>query len=350
MKLLWRWIKRLGLVAMLLMLSLSAPILYVETMCRGDATPQPYAARLDPAHHRPEARTLMTFPEWYIVHAYDDYAEVLRTGDPHDYAYLPAIGGFWTSLCALNAEAAAYGDVDGGTKQMVYVIGVSFTAELALKATYEETLGRLFAMLRGPEHSPLDKVSARQAADYASFLQQVPWYKWRFRADATELAQKATPALRDRERRLALGLEYRAKAAYADIIADAVAQVGADALTLRMIVAGAGAETLERFEGVTIISERPEGIEIETPRYRALTHLLKRMATEGIEIVEVAGNDDILFTALSTRASEPGTLLSRTRQGYGDTRHLISLKVPDLAERLRQLESQGLTLEHIHDY
>jgi hypothetical protein len=24
---------------------------------------------------RPEGRTLMTYPEWHIVHAYEDYAE-----------------------------------------------------------------------------------------------------------------------------------------------------------------------------------------------------------------------------------------------------------------------------------
>lgn len=145
MKTLWRWIKRLGLLAVLLALSLSAPVIYVETMCRGNATPEPYRALIAPAHQRPETRTLMTYPEWYIVHAYEDYAEVLRTGDPHDYAYLRGIGGFWSSLCALNEESSAYGEVDGATKQMVYVIGVSFTAELALKAAYEETLGRVFA-------------------------------------------------------------------------------------------------------------------------------------------------------------------------------------------------------------
>lgn len=340
----------MALLLAVLAISLGAPVAYVETMCRGDGSPQPHEALISPDHHRPESRTLMTYPEWHIVHAYEDYAKVLSSGDPHDYGFLRGIGGYWSSLCALSRSASDHGEIDGGTKQMVYVIGVSFTAELALKAVYEETLGRLFASLRGPQRAPLDDLSAEQAAAYAVFLQQVPWYKWRFREDAEDLRSHASAVLRDTERRFALGLEYRAKAAYADVIAQAVAQVGTDELTLRLIATGANASQLADYDGVRVLQERPEGIEIETPRYRALTHLLQQMAADGVDVVEIAGNDDILFTAVSNLPGEPDALFSSSRQGFGDHRHLIRVKVPELAERLRQMEGTGLRLEHIHDY
>ncbi|AAV97232.1 hypothetical protein SPOA0095 (plasmid) [Ruegeria pomeroyi DSS-3] len=348
--LLWRWTKRLALLLAVLAIGLGAPVVYVETMCRGNGLTQPYDALISPAHHRPESRTLLTYPEWHIVHAYEDYAKVLSSGDPHDYGFLRAIGGFWNSLCTLSRIAPEHGGVDGGTKQMNYVIGVSFTAELALKAAYEETLGRLFAALRGPHRAPLDDLSADQAAAYAKFLQQVPWYKWQFREDVKDLRDRPSTVLRDSERRLALGLEYRAKAAYADVIAQAVAQVGQDELVLRMIVTGVEAGQLARYQGVRVLQERPEGIEIETPRYRALTHLIQQLAAEKVNLVEIAGNDDILFTAISNRPAEPGALFSSERQGFGDYRHLILVKVPELAERLRLLNESGLRLEHIHDY
>ncbi|MCA3443781.1 MAG: hypothetical protein INF52_10490 [Rhodobacter sp.] len=350
MSLLWRWTKRLALLLIVLVISLGAPVVYVETLCRGTGTARPYDALISPAHHRPESRTLLTYPEWHIVHAYESYAKVISHGDPHDFAFLGDIGGFWTSLCALSRIAPEHGGIDGGTKQMVYVIGVSFTAELILKAAYEETLGRLFATLRGPQRAPLDDLSAEQAAAYAAFLQQVPWYKWPFRDDAEALRKLAGGTVRDTERRLALGLEYRAKASYADIIAQAVAQTGTDALTLRMLVTGADPRQLAGYEGVRVLQVRPEGIEIETPRYRALTHLLQQMAADQVTLVEVAGNDDILFTALSNRPAEPDALFSFARQGFGDYRHLFLVRVPDLAQRLRQMDSSGLTLEHIHDY
>ena len=107
MRRLWRWIKR-GLLALLLVvLALLTPVAWTEVNCRGTKLDSRYAAILPPADHRPESRTLMTYPEWHIVHAYEDYAAVIATGAPQDYAFLPAIGQYWTSLCTLTEAAAA---------------------------------------------------------------------------------------------------------------------------------------------------------------------------------------------------------------------------------------------------
>lgn len=346
MRFLWRWIKRLVLLVVLLAIGLAAPVVYVETMCRGDGPVVAQASILPPEHRRPESRTLMTWPEWHIVHAYDDYAEVIRTGDPHDYAFIPAVTGFWTSLCSLSQAAPAHGGFDGATKQMVYVIGVSFTAELALKAAYEETVGRLATLIRGPERAYLDDLSARQAAAYAAFLHQVPWYKWDFTRDTVELRTKGGDGLRDTERRLALGIEYGTKAAYARAIAAAVAQVGPDELTMRVIVRGLTPGQLFLIEGVTVMAERPEGIEIETPRYAAFTELARRLVLAGADFVEIAGNDDILYTATDAQPARPGALASLARQGNPGWRHLMLVKVADLGPLLRG----GAEIEHIHDY
>ena len=350
MSLMWRWVKRAIAAFVLLSIGLLSPVAYSEVMCRPSDEPVATQAMLDAAHHRPETRTLMTYPEWHIVHAYEDYGRVIQTGDPHDYGFTTAIGGFWRSLCALSKASGELGAIDGGTKQMVYVIGVSFTAELLAKAAYEETLGRLFAALRGPTRAPLDDVSAEQAQSYALFLRQVPWYKWDFHTDVETLETSDTGTLRDRERRIALGLEYRAKAAYAEIIAGAVAGVGADARTLRMLVIGASPGTLASLKGVTIVGETQNGIEIETPRYRELTQLMQEMAKSGINFVEIAGNDDIMFTILSDTAEHPKAIYSAARQGFDTYRHLILTQVSDLASELRTLEDGGGRLEHIHDY
>ncbi|WP_170418522.1 hypothetical protein [Ruegeria atlantica] len=350
MRFLWRWARRLVLLLVVIGIGLAAPVLYVETMCRGDGTPEPYEALIDADYHRPESRTLMTYPEWHIVHAYEDYAKTLKQGDPHDYGFLSGIAGFWTSLCALSETASAHGGIDGGTKQMVYVIGTSFTAELALKAAYEETIGRVFVALRGPQRAQLDDLSAQQATKYAAFLQQVPWYKWPFSEDAQSLRDHPGDTLRDNERRAALGLEYAVKDAYAGVIEQAVAQVGADELTLRMIVTATTAPDLVAYTDVRTIGSNNGQFEIETPRYRALTKLLKRMALDGVDVLEMAGNDEILFTAISDRPSVDGAIFSAQRQGFGDYRHLIVVKVPHLMQRLREMEGTDLRLEHIHDY
>lgn len=345
-----RFFKWLGLGLLALITGLLAPIGYIELACRPSGSTQGYTAILPPEHHRAEGRTLLTYPEWHIVHAYDDYARVISTDDPHDYKYLPSIAGFWTSLCSLSQASGPHGGFPTEFKQTAYTIGVSFTAELLAKAAYEETIGRIATWIRGPEHAPLDVLSAQQATQYSQFLRQIPWYRWDFTTDAAALSDTATEALRDRERRFALGIEYRVKAQYAKVIAGAVANMQPDALRLRMIVTGLSPQHLGALKDVQVIAERPEGIEIDTPRYRALTDLLLQMAQAGGTFVEIAGNDDILFTATSTTHTLDGALYSFTRQGYGDTRHLILLEVSALAETLRGLDDQDLRLEHIHDY
>lgn len=345
-----RLLKRLGQLFLLLIAGLLAPVGYIELACRPNVQSDDYAAILLPQHHRAEGRTLLTYPEWHIVHAYDDYARVIREGDPHDYGYLSSIGGFWTSLCSLSTASGDHGGFPSAFKQTIYTIGVSFTAELLAKGLYEETIGRIATWRRGDTRASLDDLSAQQAKEYSQFLRQTPWYKWDFTTDAAALAANETDTFRDRERRFALWLEYGTKARYANVIAAAVANMEPDALRLRMIVTGLSAEDLGAYEEVEVIVQHDQGIEIDTPRYRALTDLLAQMAQAGGDFVEIAGNDDILFSMTSDNAQLDGALYSFARQGYDDTRHLVLLGVSDLAETLRGIDGQTLRLEHIHDY
>ena len=345
-----RWLKRSITILIVVVFCLLSPVAYSEMICRPQIEPIAYQAVLKPKHHRPETRTLLTYPEWYIVHAYEDYARVLEIGDPHEYHFLQAILGFWRSVCTLSRASGKLGSIDSETKQMVYVIGISFTAELLAKAAYEETVGRLFTALRGSNRAALDHLSAEQAKNYAEFLNQVPWYKWDFSFASQTLSNNDAEQLRDRERQIALSIEYTIKAAYAKIIAAAVSEVGTDALTLRMIVDDVTTDTLETLKGVEIIGETEKGTEIETLRYRALTHLIQDMAMLGVEFVEIAGNDEIMFTVISERAEFFGAVHSDTRQGFKDYRHLILTKITDLASEIRVLESGMGWLEHVHDY
>lgn len=348
MRLLVRLLTRLVLLAVILVLGLLAPVAYVETMCRPAGAVALHDPLVGPDWQRDEGRTLLTYPEWHIVHAYADYAEVIRTGDPQDYGYLSSVAGFWSSTCALSQASGPHGGFPWATKQMVYTIGVSFTAELLAKAAYEETIGRLFVALRGADRAALDDLSARQAADYAVFLQQTPWYRWDFTRDAADLDAAATGALRDRERRLALGLEYRAKAAYARVIEAAVAAVGADQLRLRAVVAGMDAGALAALPEVQVIATLPEGVAIEAPRYRAFTRLAGQIAASGGDFVEIAGNDDILFTMVTDQPGAEGAIHSFARQGNPGFRHLVLVPVAGLAAALRALPPGAL--EHVHDY
>ena len=349
MQFLGRWLKRVAVAVVLLVLLLLAPIGYIEIACTGDTVADEYRPVISsPEWRRAESRTLLTYPEWHIVHAYDDYARVIRDGDPHDFSYVRAIAGFWTSLCPLTTRAAAMGGVTVDSKATIYTIGVSFTAEMLAKGLYEESLGRVATWIRGSSRAPLDELSAQQAQRYAEFLQQTPWYKWDFGSDAEALTIGAGPSVRDWERRMALGLEYRGKAAYAGVIARAVEGVGADELRLRSLITEIEEGDLNSIEGVTVVEAIPEGIVIETDRYRAFTRVAERLADAGADFVEIAGNDEILFTVISNGSPITDEIYAFSRQGYGDYRHLVLVPVSGLADRLRNLD--GLVLEHVHDY
>lgn len=328
--------------------ALAAPVIWIEARCLPGVPPGAGTVTED---SRPLSRTLTTYPEWHIVHAYDDFAAVTANAPPHAYDFTRAVAGYWSSLCTLARATADMGGIDGPTRQMLYVIGVSFTTELAARAAYEETLGRLFATIQGSELSAADRLLARQAADYATFLQQVPWYRWDFDAARAELAALPAATLRDRERQVALGLEYRAKAAYARVIAAAVAATGQDVLRLTMEVSGLPPETLAALPDVRVIGPgtAPGTLRINTPRYRALTQLLQAMAVQGATFATIAGNDRIMFTALSP-GQPRGALIAMQRQGRADWRGLYLVPVADLAARLRDLPAEGLTLEQIYDY
>ena len=349
-----RLIKWLVLALVLLVVIIAAPILYVETSCRGEGIDQAEAQYItDPDWQRPEARTYMVYPEWHIVYAYEGYAAAVADGAPHRFPYISAVKGFWTSLCGLTEKADELGEAGFNSKATIYTIGASFTLEMAFKAAYEETIGRVASWF-GP--SPQDVVEAEMAADYATFLQQVPWYKYDFPAWSEKLKTAPTEGLRAWERRIALGLEWGAKTQYAKLIAGAAAGLGADELEMQVILKDATTtQVAGTNDAIKDVNPRDGIITATMPRYRVFTQIAKDLAAEGANFLEIAGNDDILVSYLGDAApTGPGTVISETsRVGFSRPnaqRFLIATKVTDLAELIRALDGQPGALEHIYDY
>ncbi len=181
---------------------------------------------------------------------------------------------------------------------MIHTIGVSFTAEMLAKAAYEETMGRATAWLRGPRKTPQDAVIAGVAADYAAFLRQTPWYQYPFNRKAHELwaapveqfvrgwetASRHRPGVRS-EGRLCEGHCGRGGRHGA----------GAAGHPQRRVRTRSRRPSA-RMPDVTVIGERGDGVEIETPRYDLFTRILADIARQGGTIREIAGNDEIMVS------------------------------------------------------
>lgn len=343
----WSAVALFLLIAVLLL-----PVAYVEMFCtdehdRGEETRMPTVA---PQWRRAEANSFLTYPEWHIVYAYEGLANRLVDGDAHAFDYAASIAGFWRSACALSREASRVGEPDFATRSTMHTIGVSFTFEMAVKALYEETLGRVFAALRSGESTPQDEFEAREAETYARFLQQVPWYRYDFERAVSDLWSLPVTGFRSWERRLALAGEWNAKAAYARLIAKAAEGAGPAALTIRSVVSGLEPAVLGALDEVRVIKVLPDGSSIiETPRYRQFTRILRSVAAAGGRVEEIAGNDDILVTMIDPPTDPPGRIIARVpRDGFEQARVLVAMKVPELTSLLAGENRQAV--EHVYDY
>ena len=102
-------------------------------------------------------------------------------------------------------------------KTMIYVIGVSYSAEYAI--------GRVFEWIRGEALTPQDDYARKVLQDYAAFLYTIPWYKYPFqeKLDGLMTISAPTPSpLRTWERDFSLGTEYFIKIGYAELIQKAL--------------------------------------------------------------------------------------------------------------------------------
>ncbi len=357
-----RALKAFGLGLLLLVvacLGLLGPVIYVELFCHAPVQAVAYKPLIKEADRRRQrANTYLTYPEWHIVYAYDGLAETLKTGDEHQFGYWQAVRDFWRANCALTRIADTSGGADLDTRMTIATIGVSFTAEMGLKAAYEHTIGRFSAWWRGPNKTPQDIIARDMAIDYAAFLRQDPWYQYAFEKPLHALrVSEVSDPLRGYERKLALGGEWVAKSVYAKAIANAVQASGTEAkLTIFTLVAGLSAEMLSAIKDVTVIGPGDGGILIETPRYDRFTHILADIAKAGGTIREIAGNDEIMLTMTMPKGQNDFSVLKGDviiqleRSGFAGDRALVSVKVIDLADVMRRWPVADPGIEHVFDY
>lgn len=339
-----------------------APIIYIESACRSPLPGFDHGAHrpiLPADERRPEARTWLTYPEWHIVYSAESLGRHLAAGRPPSaYAYGSDIAGFWSAYCSLNRATRGSADA-GDAKVMIYTIGISYTVELAIKAVYERTIGWLAERLSG-WRSADDRHAARVQQDYGAFMHETPWYRFPFGSAFSGVWRTNEPELHFRhwERRFALSAEYGVKAGYAKLIDKASgATLGRDELTLRFI-ARAQPDMIRgidrRLKPVRVMSGGT--IVVEAPRYAQFTDLLGKLATSPVELVEIAGNDNIFVTLLLPDRAAPkfgdGVVLLSMPRGERPGWHRVGLstKVPSLLSLIRRVRAAGGIVEHVYDY
>ena len=313
-------------------------------------------------YKRDEERTYLTFPEWFIVYVSQDYGEFLEGNRPSGFPYFAAVWDFWSSYCGVTRTTTARYPMNWGAHVVIYVIGISHSVEYFIKGVYENTIGRIFELLAFGARTQEEFYAQKVAADYGRFLNTTPWFEYPFAEKLGGLWRETTftgdGVVRKWERKIVLSIEYALKAAYGWVIKtatgaayapppDSIAAVIGPA-TEAFLTVDTRIEILERFGGGIYL--------VRLPRYDAFTEITRRWASRNVPFVEIAGNDEILITALmreGTRFSAPGatrlfsmtvaTRPGRLRQGF-------TVRVAELTNFLRAVSRADGEFEHAYDY
>jgi hypothetical protein len=357
-----------GALAAIACIGVAATVAGVEKSCVADG-PTPVVgsdfAITDEGYARPQGDSFLTFPEWYIVHAYNDLAGVTARSSESGFRYLASIRGFWSSLCGATRQASASGPASADQKATNYIIGFSFTAEMGLQGAYERTLGALTEWTTGGRKTAEDEFNLALLKEYAAFLYQTPWYRFPFGSKLQQFWRETpfVPSIRAVERRGSLSLQYAARCAYAALMRFVAGYDPAD-LTIRSVVGGMTPSELEAVDGVKVIREVSDangvrGVLVETARYAAFDAFVRELGRRpSASLLEVAGNHRILVTIIAP--AENGTPLEmadRTaifqlpiQSTPGSRRIGIDTPIRSLVQDVKRFEAAGYRFEHAYDY
>jgi hypothetical protein len=367
MSLLRKTVYAAGTLIGLACIGIAATVVGVERSCVSHLpTPEVHSdfAIHDDGYARAQGDSFLTFPEWYIVHAYSDLAGVTARGTESDFDYLASIRGFWSSLCGATRQASLSGLASSDQKLTNYIIGFSFTAEMGLQGAYERSFGALTAWLADGRKTAEDEFNLALLNEYAAFLYQTPWYRFPF-GEKLRAFWRETPfvaSTRAVERRGALSLQYAARAAYAAGMRFLAGYDPAD-LTIRSVVGGVPVSDLAKIKGVKVIravqsAGGANGVLVETARYAEFDAFVKELGRRsGATLLEIAGNHRILVTivlpkedaALAAFDGEPIFGLS-IQSSPGSRRLGIDTPVRSLVADVKRFEEAGYRFEHAYDY
>ena len=365
-----RFLRRiLVAVAILIALAVLVPMAYIEGSCgptpnaisAPSAPPNTLPAIDEPGYRRKQANTFFTFPEWYIVYSFEDFGRFLDSSSESHFGYLSHIMGFWQSFCTINRAVPQSTESRFDVKTMIYIIGVSYSVEYAIKGLYENTIGRVTEWIRGSARTPQDEYARKVLQDYSAFLYTIPWYKYPFREKLDGLMAISAPTpspVRSFERDFALGAEYFVKIGYAALIQKALdASSDDEPRDIMLVVATLPPEVLAKEPRIKPVRAlTPQWQLVQTPRYKDFTEIVQSLLDQGFGIAEIAGNHEILITVIAPKSAaldvkdtaELFSLDLDARPGF--RRAGLRARIDRLVDISRALKARGANIEHFYDY
>jgi hypothetical protein len=311
---------------------------------------------------RAEDSTYLGYPEWFIVWSYTEKADFQQNHLPSGFPYFKSIQQYWSGYCCVHGLTHGKYPFDFGEHEMLVVIGSSFSVEYLIRAAYENTLGRFTEWLSSGEEVEEDAYSNRVAREYADFVHIRPFYEFsfwkRFKGLWSENSLRGRHLPRKIERRMFLSIDYSIESFYCWLIEKAThASYGIESADTYAWIENAPETIFTQNPRIRKVKDAGPGSYIVIiPRYQEFTTVAEWLAARDIHFVEIAGNDEILVSAIAPRRwtydlTAGAQVFSTTLATNPESARIaISTPVGDLHKVLNDLRNRGMKAEHVYDY
>ncbi len=320
-----------------------------------------YLESLD-RYKKGEEQTLLTLPEWYLVFNPNEYADFLERGNnPSDFPFISTIDEYWSLYDRVNVLTDGLYPQNSEYQTVLWVIGVSTSAELIAKSVYENTIGR-FTRWTASADTPEDLLIQEAHRAYSDLIYTEAWYKFPFWSYAARIWSD-TPFfganfIRKLERKLMFTVEFGFKSLYAKAIGFGAktAYEASDGLVTMHVIAGV-ANLPEIDPRINVLRDFGDGdLVITLPRWGGFTEIMPKLAAAGVQFIEISGNDEILMTTVENQSVtlEPDQARflfnSMVISPENKKRSVYVVRVENLSEALNSLGPKNIELEHVFDF
>lgn len=303
-------------------------------------------------------QTYLTFPEWFLVFSPEEQANFFKSNTATNYPYQSQVHQFWDSYGILKSRIGNNYPYNDEYNTMINVIGVSTEIEYDMKSWYETVIGRATQTSTLTDE---DIFTQKYTADYASSLNTAAWYDFDYKTQLKKLWSETSffgaNMHRKLERKYVLTSEFLVKIAYAELIKFGSNSMYGEVPTTTVIVTDRITEKIKRDETVEVLSSQNGAHVLRIPRYTAFTETAGRIANEGVNISEVAGNKSAILISLivdnETKFDKEKTRVLFTQTISTDphlSRKVLVTPIRNLAAFIRDCQSRNLLIEHIYDF
>jgi hypothetical protein len=313
-------------------------------------------------NRRPLEDSYYSYPEWYIVWSYDERAGYLEKGSlPSAFPYFASIKQYWRGYCFICRLTRSRDQFNFGDHLMLVVLGSSFALEYGIRGAYEQTIGRCSEWTSSHQLVDEDAYAAKVAREYADFVYVRPFYEFHFAHALRGLWRETSfwgphPA-RKWERKAILSLDYGLEAIYAKILEKAShLTYGVESAETYAWINNVPDTFFRKYPRIRKVTEvGPRSFVVSIPRYQEFTELAVKLAKDDVHFVQIAGNGEIMITAIIQRwnqetPEERVLFFEPFLTGPGVKRVALECRVRDLHLVLTDLAARGIPIEHVYDY